>query len=116
MKITAAELLQRIPGPITGKWPRGEPFAVGLRHGSMLVELFAPAGIDTQSPHAQDELYFVHAGSGTFVIGAERHSFGPGTCFFVPAGVAHKFEDFSPDFSTWVVFWGPQGGEIAPQP
>jgi mannose-6-phosphate isomerase-like protein (cupin superfamily) len=113
VKITAAELLQRIPGSITEKWPHGEPFAVGLRHGSMLVELFAPSGIDNQTPHAQDELYFVRSGSGTFVIGAERHSFAPGTCFFVPAGVAHRFEEFSPDFSTWVVFWGPQGGETA---
>jgi hypothetical protein len=31
--------------------------------------------------------------------------------FFVPAGVAHRFERFSPDFATWVVFWGPHGGE-----
>jgi mannose-6-phosphate isomerase-like protein (cupin superfamily) len=79
----------------------------------MVVELFAPKGIDRQAPHAQDELYFIHSGSGTFVIGTERHAFAPGTCFFVPAGVAHRFEAFSPDFSTWVVFWGPQGGETA---
>jgi hypothetical protein len=29
----------------------------------------------------------------------------------VPAGKAHRFENFTPDFATWVVFWGPQGGE-----
>lgn len=113
MKATAAELLQRIPGPASGKWPRGEPFAVAIRHGSMLVELFAPAGVDTQTPHTQDELYFIHSGSGTFIMGEERVAFAPGTCFFVPAGVVHRFENFSPDFSTWVVFWGPQGGEAA---
>ena len=113
MKITITELLQRIPGPVTARWPGGEPFAAGLRHGSMQVEVFAPAGTDTQGPHTQDELYFVHSGTGTFVIGGKRHSFSPGTCFFVPAGAVHKFEDFSPDFSTWVVFWGPQGGETA---
>lgn len=113
VKTTAAELMQRIPGPVTAKWPQGEPFAVAFRHGSMLVELFAPVGIDTQTPHVQDELYFVHSGSGTFVMGEERHPFAPGTCFFVPAGVVHKFAQFSPDFSTWVVFWGPQGGEQA---
>jgi len=116
VKIIAAELLQRIPGPVTEKWPNGEPFAFGLRHGSMLVELFAPTGVDTQTPHAQDELYFVHSGSGTFAIGEQRHPFAPGTCFFVPAGVAHRFEEFSPDFSTWVVFWGPPGGEPASCP
>jgi hypothetical protein len=29
----------------------------------------------------------------------------------VPARVAHRFEEFTPDFATWVVFWGPPGGE-----
>ena len=53
---------------------------------------------------------FRHSGTGTFVIGEARHPFAPGTCFFVPAGVAHRFEEFSADFSTWVVFWGPPGG------
>ena len=113
MKIIADELLQRIPGPATAKWPKGEPFAVGFRHGSMLVELFAPSGVDAQTPHDKDELYFVHSGSGIFVLGEERHPFAPGACFFVPAGAVHRFEEFSPDFSTWVVFWGPTGGETA---
>jgi hypothetical protein len=31
--------------------------------------------------------------------------------FFTPAGWVHRFEDFSDDFATWVVFWGPKGGE-----
>lgn len=113
MKITAAELMRRIPGPVTGKWPSGEPFAVGFRHGSMLIEIFAPVGTDLQTPHAQDELYFIQTGSGIFVMDGERFSFEPGTCFFVPAGIAHRFEQFTPGFSTWVVFWGPQGGETA---
>jgi mannose-6-phosphate isomerase-like protein (cupin superfamily) len=113
VKALASDLLARIPGPPTGKYPRGAPFAVAFRHGTMLVELFAPRGADTQSPHAQDELYFVHAGTGTFACGGERHAFAPGTCFFVPAGVEHRFESFSPDFATWVVFWGPPGGEAS---
>jgi mannose-6-phosphate isomerase-like protein (cupin superfamily) len=111
MKATVAALLQRIPGPVTTKWPGGERFAVAFRHGTMMVELYAPTGRDPQQPHAQDELYFIHAGSGTFVAGDERHEFAPGTCLFVPAGVVHRFETFTPDFAAWAVFWGPQGGE-----
>ena len=111
MKALASDLLARIPGAPTAKHPDGAPFAVAFRHGTMLVELFAPLGVDTQSPHAQDELYFIHAGTGTFVSGGERHAFAPGTCFFVPAGVVHRFEGFTPDFAAWVVFWGPPGGE-----
>jgi hypothetical protein len=30
---------------------------------------------------------------------------------FVPAGHEHRFEDFTPDFATWVIFYGPDGGE-----
>jgi hypothetical protein len=30
----------------------------------------------------------------------------------VPAGVVHRFEDFSDDLAVWVVFYGPEGGEI----
>lgn len=111
MKSTVQELLTRIPGPATARWPLGEPFAIAMRHGTMTVELFAPPGTDTQTPHTQDELYFVHSGTGTFVQDGVRHPFAPGTCFFVPAGVPHRFEAFTPDFATWVVFWGPQGGE-----
>lgn len=111
MKVTAQELLARLPGKVTEMWPKGERFAQALAHGSMSVELYAPVGTDPQSPHAQDELYFVVSGTGDFILEDIRMSFAPGTALFVPAGTAHHFESFTPDFVTWVVFWGPQGGE-----
>ena len=111
MRANVTELLQRLPGPVSERWPMGERFAQGLAHGSMSVELYAPSGTDPQQPHAQDELYFIHSGTGVIVIAGHRNAFEPGYCFFVAAGVDHRFEQFSPDFSTWVVFWGPEGGE-----
>ncbi len=111
MKVTAAELLARIPGKVTDKWPEGERFVQALAHGSMSVELYSPVDTDPQTPHSQDELYFVISGSGEFVLEDVRMSFAPGTALFVPAGKSHRFENFTPDFATWVVFWGPQGGE-----
>ncbi len=68
-------------------------------------------GHEPQSPHAQDELYLVAQGHGRFVNGDRRHPFGPGDVLFVPAGVEHRFEEFSDDFGTWVVFYSPSGGE-----
>lgn len=111
MKAHADDLLKRIPGPASVRWPGGERFAVAFGHGSMSVELYAPCGTDPQQPHTQDELYFIHCGSGVFVCGGERHAFTAGMAFFVPAGAEHRFEQFSDDFSAWVVFWGPSGGE-----
>jgi len=111
MKSSASELLSKLPGPVSAQWPEGERFARAFAHGSMSVELYAPIGNDPQAPHAQDELYFIHSGEGEIVIAGERHSVAPGDAFFVPAGVEHRFENFAPGFSTWVVFWGPQGGE-----
>lgn len=94
--------------PADAERPRyAEPFT----HGSMRLGMYAPRGHDPQQPHEQDELYFIVAGSGTFVNGEERTSFGPGDALFVAAGSEHRFEDFSDDLATWVVFWGPAGGE-----
>ena len=91
--------------------PRGERSAPVLAHGSMLVKYYAPRGSDEQTPHTRDELYVVVRGSGWFVNGDRRHPFSVGDVLFVPAGVPHRFEDFTDDFGTWVVFYGPEGGE-----
>lgn len=93
--------------------PAGNLAAPVLAHGSMLVEHYAPRGNDTQRPHTRDEIYVVIAGTGSFINGSERHPFAPGDMIFVPAGVVHRFEDFSPDFATWVIFYGPEGGEVS---
>jgi mannose-6-phosphate isomerase-like protein (cupin superfamily) len=89
------------------------PFAVLMRHGSMSVELYAPQEYDSQSPHEQDELYVVVAGTGMFNRAGERRPFQPHDVIFVEAGVEHRFEGFSDDFQTFVIFYGPKGGESA---
>lgn len=87
------------------------PFFLGLSHGSMEVELYRPVGEDRQTPHSRDELYIVRRGSGIFERDGEKVAFGPGDALFVPAHMEHRFIEFSDDFDTWVVFWGPEGGE-----
>lgn len=82
-------------------------------HGSMRLLVYAPRGEDPQQPHNQDEVYIIQSGSGWFVNGDDRHRFGPGDALFVPAGIEHRFEDFTDDLSIWVVFWGQDGGETA---
>ena len=106
-RATVAEALALLPGA------GGQRFAKVLEHESLLVEIYAPRGTDPQQPHTRDELYVVVEGSGRFVNGEERHAFEPGDVLFVPAGVVHRFEEFTEDFVVWVVFYGPEGGERA---
>lgn len=88
---------------------KGEAWRVLFEHGSLELEIYAPRGRDPQEPHDRDEIYVVV--SGTFLNGRRRHRFKPGDLLFVPAGTVHRFEDFSDDFATWVIFYGPSGGE-----
>jgi len=91
--------------------PADKQYHYPIRRGTMRVGLYAPRGRDPQIAHDQDEVYIVHKGTGTFRNGDETKPFGPGDVIFVKAGVDHRFETFSDDFETWVVFWGPPGGE-----
>jgi mannose-6-phosphate isomerase-like protein (cupin superfamily) len=103
--LTPSDGLARLPGP------KGERFAELFRHGTLSVELYAPRGADPQQPHTRDEVYVVAQGKGQFLNGGVRHGFGPGDVLFVPAGMVHRFEEFSEDLAVWVFFYGPEGGE-----
>ncbi len=109
MRLDPADYLRHIPGNA------GERSTLVFEHGSLTVKLYAPRGTDTQTPHTRDEAYIVIGGRGMFVCGEERNPFEPSDVLFVPAGVPHRFEDFSDDLLLWVLFYGPEGGEVGPQ-
>lgn len=111
LRASLANLLARLPGPRSARWPDGERFVEAFAHGTLVVELYAPERVDPQTPHARDEVYIVMRGSGEFVVDGERTRFEAGDALFVAAGMEHRFESFTPDFVTWVVFYGPEGGE-----
>ena len=104
-KLSLKEMMTKIPGS------KGEPFAMGMKHGTMRVLVYAPKGKDDQSPHNQDEVYVVVSGKGSFECGSERVQFEPNDVLYVPAGVSHRFVDFTDDLVVWVVFYGVVGGE-----
>jgi mannose-6-phosphate isomerase-like protein (cupin superfamily) len=105
--IALRDALARLPTP------SGKRFVAMFEHGSLLLELYAPRGVDPQQPHARDEVYVVAAGSGTFFCEGIRTAFVGGDALFAPAGAIHRFEDFSDDLAVWVMFYGPEGGERA---
>ncbi len=77
----------------------------------MTLESFAPHIEDRQQPHRQDELYVILSGRSGFIRCSERVECSAGDVILVPAGMQHAFVDFTDDFRTWVIFWGPDGGE-----
>ena len=115
MKISLQESLDILPLPATKKWPQGIWSNEALKSGSMSLIVFAPKDTDYQTPHAQDELYFVIKGSGVFELAGEPLEFVSGDVLFVPAGTRHKFVQFAPDLVLWAVFYGEQGGQKTDQ-
>ena len=87
------------------------PFTVMMKHGTMSIEYFAPKKLDTQTPHKQDEIYIIIEGRSEFYRDGERVSCKKNDILFAPAGMEHHFENFTDDFATWVIFYGPDGGE-----
>jgi mannose-6-phosphate isomerase-like protein (cupin superfamily) len=77
-----------------------------LRTGQFDISLYKPDRIDTQTPHARDEVYVVATGAGLFACDGVERAVTVGDALFVPAGVEHRFVEFSADFATWVIFFG----------
>ena len=88
-----------------------KPFKAIFEHGSLQIEIYKPEKVDLQEPHTRDELYVIASGSGEFINGTDQQLVEKGEVLFVAAGVEHRFINFSDDFSTWVFFYGPEGGE-----
>jgi mannose-6-phosphate isomerase-like protein (cupin superfamily) len=61
---------------------------------------------DPQSPHTEDELYYVVAGRGSITVGDERRPVGAGSLIFVPASIPHRFEEITERLEI-LVFFGP---------
>ena len=67
---------------------------------------------DLQSPHTEDEVYYVVSGRGRITVGDEDRVVEPGSVVFVATAVPHRFHDITEDLTLFVVF-GPAEGSRA---
>jgi mannose-6-phosphate isomerase-like protein (cupin superfamily) len=111
MIFSPSEYQKMIPLPATDKWVDGVWDVEAFKSGGMSLIYFAPEGRDYQTPHNQDEWYFILEGSGIIEIEGTPHSFSAGSAIFVAAGQAHKFLGNLSGIKMWAVFYGPNGGE-----
>jgi len=77
-----------------------------LRVPAMSAGLYVlPAGgTDPQSPHKQDELYYVVRGKARMKAGSQDRAVTQGSVIFVAAGVEHRFYDIAEELRILVFF------------
>lgn len=87
----------------------GKPYLQFLSKTTLSLGLYVlPAGTeDTQSPHAEDEVYYVVSGRGAIVAAGERRPVEPGSIVYIARDVAHRFVDIAEDLSI-LVFFAPE--------
>jgi mannose-6-phosphate isomerase-like protein (cupin superfamily) len=73
---------------------------------SMGVYRLPAGGVDPQSPHTEDEVYYVVDGKARIRVGDEDRSVSGGSIVFVAAGVPHRFQTIEEDL-TMLVFFAP---------
>lgn len=84
----------------------GRPYLEFLRVPSMSAGLYelAAGAEDRQSPHKEDEIYYVVSGRAHFRSGGKITPVKPGSILFVAAGVEHRFERIEEALRALVVF------------
>lgn len=82
---------------------------------SMGVYKLNAGDVDPQTPHGEDEIYYVVSGSGRFIAGAEVREARPGDLLYVPRGLEHRFLEITSDL-TLLVFFAPAEGSTPSHP
>src|SRR6185312_8527965 len=82
---------------------------------SLGMAVWPAGGVDTQSPHDEDEVYVVMAGRGVIHVAGDDRPVKPGSVVYVGAGVVHRFHSVAEDLHV-LVFWAPPYGSRARPP
>jgi len=84
----------------------GKLYLEFLREKSMSMGLYRlPAGsADPQSPHTEDEVYYVLGGQALINVNGEDRLVQAGSIIFVAANLPHKFHSIEQDLDLLVFF------------
>jgi quercetin dioxygenase-like cupin family protein len=74
------------------------------------VYVLPAGGTDPQSPHKEDELYYVVRGRARMRAGSEDHAVGQGSVIFVAAEAEHRFYEITEELMV-LVFFAPAESE-----
>ena len=62
--------------------------------------------VDDQTPHAEEEVYYIVRGTAQVSVAGQTRPVGPGSIVHVAARVEHHFHDILEDLEV-LVFWAP---------
>ena len=68
------------------------------------VYVLPAGGNDPQSPHKEDEMYYVVRGRARMTVAGEEQAIEPGSVIFVGANVDHRFHDIQEELVVLVFF------------
>ncbi len=71
---------------------------------SMGVYALKAGATDPQSPHNEDEAYYIISGCGQIRVGDEDRAVQPGSIVYVAKHVPHKFHSITEDLQILVFF------------
>jgi mannose-6-phosphate isomerase-like protein (cupin superfamily) len=71
---------------------------------SMGLYVLPAGGIDPQSPHSEDEVYYVLSGTGKIQVGDEERQVGAGSIVYVPKNTEHHFYSIKEELRILVFF------------
>jgi len=86
----------------------GKPYLQFLNEGTMSLGLYVleAGSIDRQTPHAEDEVYYVVSGAGSFTCEGQTIAATAGSTIYVAAHAEHRFHDITESL-TILVFFAP---------
>lgn len=71
---------------------------------SMGIYKLPAGGVDPQTPHNEDESYYVVSGRAKIEVEGEIQDIEAGTIIFVPAHAVHRFKEIEEDLVLLVFF------------
>lgn len=85
---------------------KGESWSEIFRVPSMSLGIYTlpEGGKDEQTPHLEDEIYYVVKGRGKIRVEGESRPVGPGSVVFVAAKAKHRFEEIHEGLTLLVLF------------
>src|SRR5438309_1365883 len=106
-------IMDRTPAPVSLaaaralQPPEGSRAAEVFRDDDVWIRFAARPTSGPQLPHDRDEFYIVASGTARYRWDGGETIIGPGDMMFAAAHTPHGYDQFSEDFSVWVVFYGP---------